>query len=550
MFKVSGRVFMIGVDGGDFSLIKKWADEGKLPNFKKLMGEGSYGKLRSTIPPITGAAWSTFQTGTNPGKHGAFNWFKRVEGEYRAAPVNYNDIAEPTIWQILSKQNKKVGVIGVPVTYPPAKINGFMVPGLLTPESSDRQTYPLDLIDEVKEVAPDFKFSPKEWTRGYEPKDWVDEMYDDINNKVEVTLDLMERKEWDMMMVHFMETDQVQHFMWNYMEDETEDWNPVLKIYQKADKAIGRLSEELTDEDTLLIMSDHGFGPLRYDFHIDTWLLREGYIKFKNNPPTLIKNFLFNLGINKESLYPIGEYLYPIVNKINFINNVLDVVSNPILEWLFLSSQNVNWKETQAYSHSEIGHIYLNVKGREPEGAVEPEDVPALRDEIIAKLKELKNPFTGKKITSQIYKGEEYYHGDKVDQAPDIIFLPDDLEIVGKGAYEFLTHKTVKKSRFQSGHHRMDGVFFAKGPDIKAGNKVKAHIMDLAPTILYNLGLPVLDSMDGKIVDSIFVDEFIADNMLQKITKEELGLDIEKEDDDGSDDDEMKKRLKGLGYVS
>ena len=546
---MSGRTFVIGIDGGDFSLVNKWIKEGKLPNLEKIKKAGSSGKLRSTIPPITGAAWSTFQTGTNPGKHGAFNWFKRKEGEYRASPVTYNDIAEPTLWQILSQQDKKVGVIGVPVTYPPEKINGFLVPGLLTPKEAKNQSYPRDIIDEVREIAPDYKFSPKEWTRGYDPKEWVDEMHDDIDDKVNVATHFMETKEWDMMMVHFMETDQVQHFMWNYHEDENHEWDPVFDIYKKADEAIGRISEQLNEDDTLLIMSDHGFGPLRYDFHIDTWLLREGYIKFKDNFATQFKKFFFNRGVNKESLYPIGEYLYPVANKINFINNVLDVASNPLFEWLFLSSQNVDWENTVAYSHSEIGHIYLNVKGREPRGCVDPEDVPEVRQEIIEKLRELENPFTGKKITSQIYEGDEYYHGDKAHLAPDIIFLPDDMEIIGKGAYEFLTHKTVNKSRFQTGHHRMDGLFFAAGPHVKSNNDVDAGIIDLAPTILYDLGLPVLDSMDGEVIATAFKNEYKMEQKLEMTSKDDLDLNVKKDSDD-SDDEEMRERLKGLGYVS
>ena len=545
---MSGRTFVIGIDGGDFALVQKWIDEGKLPNLAKIQKEGSSGKLRSTIPPITGAAWSTFQTGTNPGKHGAFNWFKRKEGEYRASPVTYNDIAEPTLWQILSQQDKKVGVIGVPVTYPPEKVNGFLVPGLLTPKESKNQSYPKDIIKEVREIAPDYKFSPKEWTRGYDPHKWVDELVDDIDNKLNVTTHFMDSKEWDMMMVHFMETDQVQHFMWNYHEDD-KDWDPVFDIYKKADEAVGRINDKLNEDDTLLIMSDHGFGPLNYDFHIDTWLLREDYIKFKDNFSTQFKKFFFNRGVNKESLYPIGEYLYPVVNKINFINNVLDVASNPVLEWLFLSSQNVDWENTVAYSHSEIGHIYLNVKGREPRGCVAPEDVPKVRQEIMEKLRNLKNPFTGEKITTQVYEGDKYYHGDKAHLAPDIIFLPDNMEIIGKGAYEFLTHKTVNKSRFQTGHHRMAGMFFGKGPNIQSTNKVNAGIIDLAPTILYNLGLPVLESMDGEVMATAFTNEYKMEQKLKMTNKNELDLNIKKDGND-DDDEEMRERLKGLGYVS
>lgn len=547
---MEGRIFVIGIDGGDPSLIKSWAEEGKLPNLKSIMDKGSFGNLRSTIPPITGAAWSSFQTGTNPGKHGAFNWFKRKKGEYRAIPVNVNDISEPTLWQILGQMEKEVGVLGVPVTYPVRPVNGFLVSGLLTPAKSKRQSYPTNIIDEVRKIDPDFKFSPKEWTRGYDPEEWVNEMIDDVHDKMKVTRHLMNNKNWDFMMVHFMETDQVQHYMWNYFDKEG-DWNPVLDIYQAVDRAIGHLQEELEEEDTLLIMSDHGFGPLRYNFHIDTWLLEEGYIQFKKNIPTRFKQLAFKMGLTKESVYPVGQYVYPLARKAGLVNTAMQLASNPWLEWFFLSSQNVNWSETKAYSHSEIGHIYLNVKGREPEGAIKPEDVPAVQEELIEKLKKLENPYTGKKIVGEIYKGKEYYHGDKVDGAPDIVFLPADMEILGKGAYEFLSHRVVSKSMAQSGHHRMNGVFLARGPNIKSGNEIEtAHIMDIAPTILYKLDLPLFNHMDGEVIEEIFEEDYREENDREYIDKEDLDLDLEVDDDNDGEEDEMKRRLKGLGYVS
>ncbi|MFW6007379.1 MAG: alkaline phosphatase family protein [Halanaerobiales bacterium] len=546
---MSERMFVIGIDGGDFSLIKSWVKKGELPNLGKMMDQGSYGDLRSTIPPITGAAWSSFQTGTNPGKHGAYNWFKRKKDEYRATPVNSRDIAEPTLWEILGRFDKKSGVIGVPVTYPPSEINGFLLPGLLTPQNSEKQSYPADLIKEVREIEPDFKFSPKEWTRGYDPGDWVKEMESDIESKTEVTTNLMRKKSWNFMMVHYMETDQVQHFMWDSSKDREN--NPVLNIYKKIDEAVGRIQEELDDKDTLLIMSDHGFGPLNYNFHIDTWLLQEGYMELRKNLGTRLKKSVFNLGFTKEALYPVGEYIYPILRKEGIMETVLDLASHPWLEKLFLSSQNVNWSRTKAYSHSEIGHIYLNVKGREPRGAIEPEDVPEVREELIEKLGQLKNPYTGKKITSQIYKGEEIYSGDKAGGAPDIVFLPDDMEILGKGAYDFLSHSIVSKCESQTGHHRMDGIFLATGPGIEAGKAIEeSHIMDLAPTILYKMDLPVLDHMDGEVIKSIFSSDYLEENKIDTVSKKDLGLEKKDEDSDEGDEKEMKKRLKGLGYVS
>ncbi|MFW6386503.1 MAG: alkaline phosphatase family protein [Bacillota bacterium] len=548
---MEGRVFVIGIDGGEFSLVKDWIKKGKLPNLAEVMQSGSYGNLRSTIPPITGAAWSSFQTGTNPGKHGAFNWFERMEDEYRAAPVTAASIKEPTLWKILNKLGRKTGMLGVPVTYPPENVDGFLVPGLLTPLRSDRAGRPEGIIDEICSIDPDYKFSPKEWTRGYEPGEWVAELISDVEGRTEVIRHLMLNKDWDFMMAHFMETDQVQHFMWDRAEEEGE--TPILDVYQAVDRAVGVIRESLEPEDTLYIMSDHGFGPLSYNFHIDTWLLKEGYIKLKNNPGTWIKQLGFKLGLTKETFYPVGEYMYPLLRKTGMLATAIQLASNPWLDRFFLSSQNVDWSRSLAYSHSEIGHIYLNVKGREPEGAIEPEDVPEVREELISRLKELDNPYTGKKIIGEIYRGEELYSGEEAERAPDIVFLPADLELLGKGAYNFVSHKTVSRAKAQSGHHRMEGLFLACGPQIKEGVEIDTpHIMDLAPTILYNMGLPLFEHMDGEVIEDIFRGDFLRENDFEFMRKEDLGFDDDDPDGGGNDDggEEMVDRLKGLGYVS
>ena len=546
---MTDRILTIGIDGGEMSLIDRWIEKGELPNIKKIKENGASGPLRSTIPPITGAAWSSFQTGTNPGKHGAFNWFKRSEGEYNAEPVTALDINEPTLWRILNKFKKKVGLIGVPVTTPPEKVENFLIPGLLTTKHAKTQSYPEDFIDHVREIVPDFKFSPKEWTRGYIVEDWVDEMIADIEKKTKLTKRLMAEQDWQFFMVHFMETDQVQHYLWHELDKPP---HHILRVYKAIDKAIGELREYLDEDDTLFIMSDHGFGELKYNFHIDTWLLREGYIKLRKNFMTQFKKLFFNLGFTKEALLPIGEYIYPALRKLGVVETAVDLASNPMLDWLFISSNNVNWKKSMAYSHSEIGHIFLNIKGRDPEGVIEKKDADKIRDEIIEKLRKFENPFTGKKITSEIYKGEEIYHGDMADNAPDIVFIPDDMSILGKGAYQFLSNKKVSKSQNQTGHHRMDGIFFAEGPNINKGSKVKgAHIMDIAPTALYLFDLPLLDSMDGKILKDIIDEDFLENTDEMYIKKSDVGLEKNLRDNLFKDDIQDKKdRLKGLGYVS
>jgi len=546
---MTDRILIIGVDGGEMSLIEKWVSENKLPNFKKMINQGTYGPLRSTIPPITGAAWSSFQTGTNPGKHGAFNWFKRREGEYDAEPVTALDIHEPTLWRILNVFKKKVGLIGIPVTTPPEEVDNFLIPGLLTTRHAKVQSYPENFIDHVREIVPDFKFSPKEWTRGYDLDKWVDEMVEDIEKKTRLSKQLMIEQDWHFFMVHYMESDQVQHYLWHELKESPRH---ILKIYQAIDKAIGELKNLIDEDDIIMIMSDHGFGELKYNFHIDTWLLNNNYIKLKNNFFTQFKKIFFRMGITKEFLLPIGEFIYPPLRKLGIVSTAVDLASNPMLDWLFISSHNVNWEKSLAYSHSEIGHIFLNIKGRDPQGIIDKNEVEAVRDEIIAMLKEFKNPFTGKKITTKIRKGEEVYQGDMAKYAPEIVFIPDDMSILGKGAYQFLSNKNVSKSQNQTGHHRMDGIFFAAGADIKRSGKVEgAHIMDIAPTVLYLLDLPLLNSMDGKVLTDIIKPEFLNKTQQVVVSKRDLGLEKSLRKNIFKDDMKNKKdRLKGLGYIS
>ena len=148
------KIMVIGLDGATFDLIKPWASEGKLPTFKKLLKNGIYANLESTVPYATVPAWPSFATGCNPGKHGFYDFFKEKENSYEltveARPSKV--VKQPTLWEILSYYNKNVAVINVPGTYPPYKINGYMITGMLSPPGA-KFTYPLDFKDELEKAA-------------------------------------------------------------------------------------------------------------------------------------------------------------------------------------------------------------------------------------------------------------------------------------------------------------------------------------------------------------------------------------------------------------
>ena len=149
--KSSKKVMVIGLDGATFDLIKPWAEEGKLPTFKKLMDEGIHGNLKSTIPYATIPAWPSFATGCNPGKHSFYDFFKEKDNGYEVTVemLPSRAVKQPTLWKILSHHNKKVAVINVPSTYPPTKVNGYMITGMLTPPKA-KYTYPPEFEAELE----------------------------------------------------------------------------------------------------------------------------------------------------------------------------------------------------------------------------------------------------------------------------------------------------------------------------------------------------------------------------------------------------------------
>ena len=222
--------------------------------------------------------------------------------------------------------------------------------------------------------------------------------------------------------------------------------------------------------------------------------------------------------------------------------------------WLrpfFLSFEDVDWNQTKAYSFgSTAGQIYLNLKGREPRGVVSPgSEAEEVTREIIEELKNLVDEETGEKVVGEIYRKEELYHGPHMRDAPDVIFLPKNFEIVAFGEYEFASHRVIDDSLGVSGSHRMDGLVMMKGKLFKPGTVIQgAHIVDLAPSTLYLLGLPVPDTMDGKVLEAAFLEKSFEEKGIQFI--EESGSPFLPQDIFSPGEEEaLKKQLKGLGYL-
>ena len=534
------QVILFALDGASPDLMSKWIEEGSLPNLAKIYDSGMSGKLESTFPPLTGPAWSTFQTGVNPGKHGVYNWLD-VSKSYRGSVVNASSIKSKTIWEIISENGGKVGSLSVPVTFPPKKVNGFIIPGFLTPTEAENKGYPTKVAEELFKEVPEFQYLPEPYIRHKTPRGWLKELKKAVRARGKAARFLYDRhfdgKNNELFMTHFFATDLVQHFLW---DEVTEDWDPRRQVFEAVDEEIGKIMELAPEDAIFLVISDHGFGKISRYFNINNWLHEEGYLSFKETPSTRVKRSLNSINITQRKLKPIGEYIYPIAKNLKLIDNTItNLPTNYYLNRMFLSQVDVDWEKTVAYSRSDIGHVRLNLKGREPHGILDSgsKKYQKIRNEIMDKLKFVEDPKNGQKIAKWVKSREELYSGPYLDSAPDILFNPLEQETCGYGAVMFLS-SDVFSQRMHPGHHRRNGILFASGNRIERG-KADAKLVDIAPTILNLFSFPIPDNFDGRVIEEISSGE----PQFAKATK------YREEKQELQENNQGKERLQSLGYL-
>ncbi len=545
------RIFIIGLDGVGFPLIDPWIAAGKLPHLERAIATGTCGPLESTIPPLTGPAWASFQTGVNPGKHGISGWTKHRAGGYAISVVTGDDITYPTIWELASENGRRVVSIGLPLTYPPRPVNGVIIPGLLTPESDPTPTHPPEIYAQLRRVAPNYRFFPEcahRFTIGAK----VEELLTGLRGRATAAKHFMQQEDWDLFMLHFQSTDKVQHDLWGMQKNGLD---PLLSVFQEVDRQVGELSEIAHGMGaSVILLSDHGMGPQEYTFSINTWLLQTGYLKLKAGVSGRIKRTAFRLGFTQRRLKHVGFLLYPLAYRLGLFSSFFDAVGEGVaarlISALFLSLDDIDWSRTRAYSHADIGHIRLNLQGREPKGIVRRKDADSLIDELVERLHTVVNPYSGEQLLGQAFRREEIYHGERLSQAPDILFLPKDLRTVGNGASGFYSGRPFDRPLMRA-NHRMEGILIANGEPFRRHHRIEgATLTDLAANLLYLLDCPIPAYMDGTIWEEAFDPETLAEQPPKQSDRTPSRDAPITSKDTGKDDDELSKRLQQLGYLS
>jgi predicted AlkP superfamily phosphohydrolase/phosphomutase len=571
------RVFMIGWDGATFDLIRPWVAQGKLPTIARLMREGAHGLLRSTLPPMTFPAWSSFLTGVNQGKHGIFDFTRQPPTSYGLEFVNGGNRKAPSFWQLLSQAGKKVISVSVPCTYPPEPVNGVMISGFDAPGFGGpgacvdaRGMYPPELFQELTEKSgphPIGAYMITNINQG-RPELALEEALVSIRGKAATTKYLMQSRPWDCCMVLFGESDIVGHHFWRYSDPNSPQFeehpaglrDSILKVYQELDRQTEELLRLLPPDTTLLMMSDHGFGGVSdWVLYPNCWLAQQGYLRFRGGFTRWRSRVLDAVKLRAVARLPawVKRALY------RFSRKGLGGIEARVRYGM------INMGATQAYFEENPYYpvLWINLKGRQPKGVVEPgKPYDELRTRLIRDLESWRHPDTHEPIVEKAFRREDVYSGPCVQDFPDII-----VKWAGHTGYNYAfkvssrsrdlawlrrvdPHKAENLKFFtgKSGDHRDDGIFVAHGPGIRPGLEVHgARIIDLAPTLLHLQGVPAPAAMDGRVLQELFTDAQPVATTAAPTSSLAPALVPAKADGTYSADDEetIVERLRALGYM-
>lgn len=550
-----GRCLVIGLDGGSPDLIRRWAEEGKLPNLARLMGEGTFGLLRSTYPPISAAAWVTFLTGQDPGQHGIFDFRNYDPTRYTCtdeAIVNATAFAGQTMLDVAGAYGRRVGAVTVPITYPAWPVNGAMIAGYPTPDAKRAFTYPPELGERLGALTEDSAFF-----RSRSPDEVARELVRLVRDRAEAARWMLESDLYDLFVVVFGATDRAQHDFWRFFDPEFPTYDRggadryrsvILEVYQEADRAIGRLLGAVPDGTTVLVMSDHGGGPrATRSFHANAWLASQGLLQVRGGGSPL--RWIRPLYRAFKARFSHQEQLY------RHLPGSLKRLASRVDSDAEMGIGDVDWGRTLAYRfpmYPPVEGIVINLRGRQPAGTVDPGmEYERLRDEIIDQLRGVIDPETGEAVVKSAFRREDLYRGDQVERVPDIVVrMADGYEGGSALLGPYVTPIPQEDLRRLSGAHRMDGVLIVHGPGVRRARQVVgARIVDLAPTILYILGLPVPRQMDGGVLEDIFVPDYIGARPVERVDWVRRGAVAE--DGGLSEEDEslIREKLRRLGYI-
>jgi predicted AlkP superfamily phosphohydrolase/phosphomutase len=522
------KVMVLGLDGATWDVLEPMIQEGLLPNLARLREQGAWGTLGSVFPPLSPVAWTAVMTGKNAGKHGIFEFLEQRHDPLTSRVNSSRSIQAELVWEIAAEHGKRTAAGGVPLSYPPrpsSRFPGFFLGDFLSPAAArDFSSDPVLFAEMEKAVGPYRPWSTAIHDGGNESA-VLDDLQDFLEQHLRTVSFLMNRCDWDLFIFDLMATDRFQHELWHAWdlthraargrERELAALRPRLgHFWQTLDRGVGAIEADLPRDSALLVMSDHGFGPIEHYVNFNVWLLSRGDIALKDSFYVRQKAWFHRRGVTPEWIYGVMSRLGLGNHRVSRFRGKQSSLLDRLGESLFLSRRHIDWSRTRAYAQGNFGQIFLNLKGRQPQGCVAPEDARPLLDDLKAALRAIPHPETGEPLVEHVYERDELYHGPHAHLAPDLTVVLTDWRYRTIGLHDFTTHRVISPAFGPTGDHRLEGILIAAGPAFRTGAVPRgAGLLDIAPTVLHLLGVPVPADMDGRVLTEILDPVLLSDEL-------------------------------------
>lgn len=500
------RLLVLALDMADGELIRQWSGQGRLRNFASLISSGTWMDLESTAQVLHTSTWPTFATGVQPGKHGVYFPYQPKPGYQLAQHVQADQYGTATFWHLADKQGCRCVIYDVPETFPEAGFRGKAVfdwgtwawygqpcaqPSTLLKEVKSRfGHYPLGF--EAKRLGarmPDVGVMEKRLLRSVEYKRSTAQW-------------LLQREPWHLAVIGFCEGHPAGHYLWPANVDGASsatdgEMEPMLRFYVALDHAIGALTDSLPGDAALFIVSGDGVCANRCAWYLLPGVLeRLGY----THPAVRADN---GRGAPRSVVSRMKGLMSPQMRR-----HVANCLPWSLRDRLGAREQaaNIDWSKTRAFTlPTDLeGCIRINLKGREPQGIVEPgREYSALCDEIRARLMELTNPHSGAPAVRHVWLRNETFPGERQEQLPDVI-------VAWNNEAPFTSLTSPRFGRIEGdnadlrpGTHSPDGFLLAAGAGVRKGLRDHGRLIDVAPTAMKMLGLTVPAHMDGSPLNAL-----------------------------------------------
>jgi len=467
------KVLVFGLDCAPPAVLFNTGDENELglkdqlPNLSRLVDEGIYGPLSSSIPCITVPAWTSMLASKDPGVLGFYGFRNRADHSYdRMNIATGSAVHEPRVWDALGEAGKTSVVVGVPQTYPIKPLNGYLISSFLTPNTDRQYTFPNELRYEIDRVLDGATYDVDVPQFRTEDKDFLLKQIQEMTEKRFRVIDyLIREKAWDFFMFVEIGLDRIHHGMWKFWDPghaKYEPGNPyedaIPAYYRYLDRELGEILGMLDDDTIVIVVSDHGGQAMKGGFAVNEWLRQEGLLVLKDEPMY-------------EGVIPFEKV-------------------------------EVDWEKTTAWgAGGYYGRIFMNVEGREPQGTIPADEYEKARDELKERIETIPD-HEGKPMGSVAFKPEELYQKVR-NVAPDLMVYFGDLRWRSVGSFGIPDIYTFENDTGpDDANHAQDGVFVLWDPRKNHGGRYVSDLqaMDVAPTILEAMDVQVPSDMQGKSV--------------------------------------------------